>query len=159
MTAEHTKDGVRAAVRDAYGRIAQGTTGGCCAPGTFGPGNDASLALGYSADDLASVPEGANMGLGCGNPQAIAGLREGETVLDLGAGGGFDCFLAAKRVGPKGRVVLLRTGGHRVIESVGSAELTRNRAWRALEARCHIALDARTESPRRTIGQDRVLRQ
>jgi ubiquinone/menaquinone biosynthesis C-methylase UbiE len=63
------------------------------------------LALGYSADDLASLPEGANMGLGCGNPQAIAALRAGETVLDLGAGGGIDAFLAAKRVGASGRVI------------------------------------------------------
>jgi SAM-dependent methyltransferase len=63
------------------------------------------LALGYSAEDLAAVPDGANMGLGCGNPQAIAALKTGETVLDLGAGGGFDCLLAAKQVGPSGRVI------------------------------------------------------
>jgi ubiquinone/menaquinone biosynthesis C-methylase UbiE len=63
------------------------------------------LKLGYSAEDLASVPEGANMGLGCGNPKGIAALKPGETVLDLGAGGGFDCFLAAKQVGPSGRVI------------------------------------------------------
>jgi SAM-dependent methyltransferase len=63
------------------------------------------LQLGYSADDLAAVPEGANLGLGCGNPQAIAALRLGETVLDLGSGAGFDCFLAAKQVGPTGRIL------------------------------------------------------
>ena len=61
--------------------------------------------LGFSADDLTAVPEGADMGLGCGNPNAIASLRPGETVLDLGAGGGFDCFLAARAVGPTGRVI------------------------------------------------------
>jgi arsenite methyltransferase len=102
---KNTNDDIRAAVRDQYGSIARGTTGGCCAPGTCAPGAEASLALGYSADDLASVPDGANMGLGCGNPQAIAGLREGETVLDLGAGGGFDCFIAGPRVGASGRVI------------------------------------------------------
>jgi SAM-dependent methyltransferase len=64
-----------------------------------------SRMLGYSADDLGAVPEGADMGLGCGNPNAIASLREGETVLDLGAGGGFDCFLAARAVGPTGKVI------------------------------------------------------
>jgi SAM-dependent methyltransferase len=63
------------------------------------------LQLGYSADDLSAVPEGANMGLGCGNPQALAALKPGQTVLDLGAGGGFDCFLAARQVGPRGRVI------------------------------------------------------
>jgi SAM-dependent methyltransferase len=103
---EQTKDEVRATVRELYGSIARSTTGAsCCAPGGGGPGASASLALGYSAEDLAAVPDGANMGLGCGNPQAIAALKTGETVLDLGAGGGFDCFLAAKRVGPSGRVI------------------------------------------------------
>lgn len=63
------------------------------------------MALGYSNEDVTSVPEGANMGLGCGNPQAIASLKPGETVLDLGSGGGFDCFLAAKAVSPTGLVI------------------------------------------------------
>jgi SAM-dependent methyltransferase len=63
------------------------------------------LQLGYSAEDLAAAPEGANLGLGCGNPQAIAALRHGETVLDLGSGAGFDCFLAARQVGPTGRIL------------------------------------------------------
>jgi len=64
-----------------------------------------STKLGYSADDLTAVPQGANMGLGCGNPRAIAALQPGEVVLDLGSGGGFDCFLAAQRVGPTGRAI------------------------------------------------------
>lgn len=101
MTTTH--DDVRAAVREQYGKIAR--TGGSCAPGCCGTTADASLALGYGADELASVPEGANLGLGCGNPQAIAALAPGETVLDLGAGGGLDCFLAARQVGPTGRVI------------------------------------------------------
>ena len=64
-----------------------------------------SALMGYSKQDLASVPEGANMGLGCGNPVALASLQPGETVVDLGSGGGFDCFLAAKQVGQTGKVI------------------------------------------------------
>jgi ubiquinone/menaquinone biosynthesis C-methylase UbiE len=63
------------------------------------------MKLGYSENDVKSVPEGANMGLGCGNPQAIASLKPGETVLDLGSGGGFDCFLASRAVGDDGKVI------------------------------------------------------
>lgn len=98
-------DQIRAAVREQYGSIAR-TSAGSCAPGCCGPvDGKASLALGYSAEELAAAPEGANLGLGCGNPQAIAALKFGETVLDLGSGGGFDCFLAAKQVGPTGSVI------------------------------------------------------
>ena len=93
-------DRVRSQVRTAYAKVAKGADGcsvGCC--GTEGAG---SLALGYTEEDLASVPEGADLGLGCGNPQAIAALRPGETVLDLGSGAGFDCFLAAQPGRPHG---------------------------------------------------------
>lgn len=100
---EQTKDDIRAVVREQYGKVARGE-GGACSVGC-GPGAGASLALGYSSQDLAAAGEGANLGLGCGNPQAIAALRPGETVLDLGSGGGFDCFLAAKQVGASGRVI------------------------------------------------------
>ncbi|HET7545244.1 MAG TPA: arsenite methyltransferase [Polyangiaceae bacterium] len=96
-------DQVRNQVRTAYAKVANGACGcsvGCC--GTSGTG---SMAMGYSAEELAAAPEGADLGLGCGNPQAIAALRSGETVLDLGSGGGFDCFLAAKRVGRSGKVI------------------------------------------------------
>jgi len=96
-------DTIRSQVRTAYAKVANGASGcsvGCC--GTTGTG---SMSMGYSAEELAAAPEGADLGLGCGNPQAIAALRSGETVLDLGSGGGFDCFLAAKRVGRTGKVI------------------------------------------------------
>jgi len=118
-------DEIRQAVRKTYGKIAiaGGTSCGCGTPPTETASNpaassccgsesgsnmsatDVSIELGYSDNDVNSVPQGANMGLGCGNPQAIAALKPGEIVLDLGSGGGFDCFLAAKAVGEKGRVI------------------------------------------------------
>jgi SAM-dependent methyltransferase len=96
-----TIDQAHAAVRDRYGAIARGGAS-CCGPTGCGT---SSSSLGYSADDLASVPEGADLSLGCGNPRAIADLREGETVLDLGSGPGLDCFLAGRAVGPTGHVI------------------------------------------------------
>jgi len=101
-----TDDEVREKVREHYGKVAEAPLSTSCAPGCCGvPTPGTSLALGYSKEDLAAVPEGANLGLGCGNPQTIAALRPGEVVLDLGSGGGFDAFLAARAVGPEGRVV------------------------------------------------------
>ena len=81
-----------------------GGGGGCCGPTTL-TADQVAEAVGYSTDELAALPEGANMGLSCGNPTALAALKPGETVLDLGSGGGFDCFLAGPRVGGSGRVI------------------------------------------------------
>jgi arsenite methyltransferase len=103
---QRTQDEIRGAVRDHYGKVARSDGAVGCAPGCCNVSNaDVSRALGYSEEEMASVPEGANLGLGCGNPQAIAALRPGEVVLDLGSGGGFDCFLAAKQVGASGKVI------------------------------------------------------
>ena len=99
---------VRAEVRKAYAAVAQraaccepGTTSACCGGG--GPPAVGAEKLGYRPEEIAVAPEGADLGLGCGNPHALASLRPGETVLDLGSGAGFDCFLAARAVGPPGR--------------------------------------------------------
>ncbi|MEZ6212515.1 MAG: arsenite methyltransferase [Phycisphaerales bacterium] len=78
--------------------------GGCCGPATFTP-DELAAAIGYSADDLAASPDSANLGLSCGNPTAIASLQPGETVIDLGSGAGFDCFIAGPKVGAQGRVI------------------------------------------------------
>lgn len=97
---------IHQAVRDHYAATARADSGcGCAAGACCGPVPSASAALGYSADQLAAAPDGANLGLGCGNPQAIAALRPGERVLDLGSGAGFDCFLAARQVGADGWVI------------------------------------------------------
>jgi len=95
-------------VKEGYGRIAQQEglccpTSSCC--GSTNQAQDISKAVGYSDSEMSAVPEGANLGLGCGNPVAIASLKEGEAVLDLGSGAGFDAFLASPRVGEKGRVI------------------------------------------------------
>jgi len=123
-----TKEVIRRVVRERYGKIANAgsgvsgisSRGSCCGKsGTAGGKNSASSCcggsdvtseqmstlMGYSKEDLSNAPEGANMGLGCGNPVALASLQPGETVVDLGSGGGFDCFLAAKQVGGAGKVI------------------------------------------------------
>jgi SAM-dependent methyltransferase len=102
--AEREVDGdqIKDMVRSRYAEIAVGSAG-CC--GSAATPEKASCNMGYSEAELASVPEGANLGLGCGNPQALAAMQPGEVVVDLGSGAGFDCFLAAQRVGPSGRVI------------------------------------------------------
>ena len=118
---------IRKAVREGYARIAKKgcsadaagccnppesiTSSGCCSPrepisaaGCCAGNMEAtSKVIGYSAEELAAIPDGANLGLGCGNPTALASLKEGEVVLDLGSGGGIDCFLAANAVGESGK--------------------------------------------------------
>lgn len=109
----HTNaDDIRQSVRVQYGNRAKGITHGCCSSpensccsSISGTEEQYSQALGYSQHQLESVPEGANLGLGCGNPQTIASLKAGEVVLDLGSGAGFDCFLAAQAVGATGKVI------------------------------------------------------
>lgn len=121
-TSEHHPEhhNVRKTVRENYAKIAEsGGHSGCCGPkessgsGCCGPADDVDIPsaeqmsafFGYSAQEMALVPEGANLGLGCGNPQAIADMKAGEVVIDLGSGAGFDAFLAAGKVGPGGHVI------------------------------------------------------
>ncbi len=113
-------DETRAIVRERYAQTAKsgGASLGCCGPvessdelpmvggsSCCGGAGDVAKVIGYTDADLTQVPDGANLGLGCGNPQAIASLKPGESVLDLGSGAGFDCFLASRQVGPTGQVI------------------------------------------------------
>jgi arsenite methyltransferase len=103
MKSGHDKETVHQAVRKGYAQAA--TSGGACCGTSCCGKNDVAQAIGYSTEELANLPEGANMGLSCGNPTAIASLREREVVLDLGSGGGFDVFIASRKVGVTGRVI------------------------------------------------------
>lgn len=100
---------IKKVVREGYAKIAEqgnsccGSVNSCC--GGVDVAQDISRKIGYTEEELKNAPEGANLGLGCGNPVALASLKEGETVLDLGSGAGFDSFLAAQKVGDKGRVI------------------------------------------------------
>jgi len=103
------REEIKRIVRQGYASVAK-RGGGCCSSAVSccedtDPARQIGKKIGYSEEELEAVPEGANLGLGCGNPVALASLREGETVLDLGSGAGFDCFLAARRVGDSGRVI------------------------------------------------------
>ncbi len=114
MSEQQEMDALRQNVRESYAKVAEASNeGACCGEVSSCCGvsdDDAintliSTRLGYSEDDLNTVPEGADMGLGCGNPRAIASLKEGEVVVDLGSGGGFDAFLSAREVGETGQVI------------------------------------------------------
>ncbi len=111
LTNYDQNDSVRRLVREGYAKIAEENSAGCCATGVSCCGSTPQEAdklareLGYTVEELQTLPEGANMGLSCGNPAALAALKPGETVLDLGAGGGFDIFIAGRKVGATGRAI------------------------------------------------------
>ncbi len=110
-TVPEPNQAVRDLVRSGYAKIAEETSAGCCTPGVSccgsAPQDADKLAreLGYSVEELKALPDGANMGLSCGNPAALAALKPGEVVLDLGSGGGFDIFIAGRKVGASGRAI------------------------------------------------------
>src|SRR5712691_10875600 len=110
---------VKELVRNWYGSVASGSAG-CCGPTTAS--QEASRCMGYSEAELAALPEGADLGLGCGNPQALAAMRPGEVVVDLGSGAGIDCFLAAQHVGAAGRVIGIDMTHERLGKARANAE-------------------------------------
>jgi ubiquinone/menaquinone biosynthesis C-methylase UbiE len=111
MSQIENQEEVRNKVREGYAEIAQRKQSSCCGPTSCCGSDDTEAAnqlavqVGYDLDEVIALPEGANMGLSCGNPVALASLREGEVVVDLGSGGGFDVFIAGRRVGPTGRAI------------------------------------------------------
>jgi len=105
-------EAIRKSVREHYAAVAREETGCCASPAVASTNccgisnvEEVGRVVGYSKEEMAAVPEGANLGLGCGNPLALSDLKEGETVVDLGPGAGFDCFLAARKVGPTGHII------------------------------------------------------
>jgi len=121
----HTEGEVKRAVRDRYAQAATESSGCCdssCCGDTGATAKDISKSIGYSDEELAGLPEDANLGLGCGNPTAIASLQEGQTVLDLGSGAGIDCFLAAQQVGATGRVIGVDMTPEMIERARGNAE-------------------------------------
>jgi arsenite methyltransferase len=117
-------DELKAAVKERYGEVAEGTAtcGSLC--GCTANAEQLAIAFGYSAAELAALPEGANLGLSCGNPQALAALQPGEVVLDLGSGAGFDALLAARRVGSAGRVIGVDMTDAMLAKARGNAALS-----------------------------------
>ncbi len=135
-------EAVRQKVREGYGKIAVTDQSSCCGSGVSCCGSSPAAAeelvrhIGYSTDDLAVLPEGANMGLSCGNPTAIAGLKPGEVVLDLGAGGGFDVFIAGRKVGPTGRAIGVDMTAEMLAKARRNAAVYReNTGWDNVEFR------------------------
>lgn len=126
-----SNDEIRNAVREQYGKVAVSEISGCgcstdsCCDESISDSKAISKVLGYTNSELTEVPDGANMGLGCGNPQAIASIEKGETVLDLGSGGGFDSFLAAKQVGSSGLVIGVDMTASMVSKARGNAKKSR----------------------------------
>jgi arsenite methyltransferase len=148
---------IKKLVRQRYSVIARTGTSCCSDSSCCGSAKALSKRVGYSNRDMGSVPAGANMGLGCGNPVALASLKRGEVVLDLGSGGGFDAFLAARRVGPKGRVIGVdmnaRRAGFRNVEfRLGEIERIplKDRSMDAIISNCVINL---SPDKRRTFAE------
>ena len=137
-----SKQDLKDVIKDRYGKIARGETTFCC-PSCGPTVTDQSLAVGYTAEDLQLVPELAVLGVGCGNPTAMADLEVGETVLDLGSGAGIDVFLAAKKVGEQGRVIGVDMTEDMVVRG---RQLAREHGFGNVEFRLgeieHLPLDA-----------------